>query len=248
MSLEQIAVIVVAIALASIVKSALGVGFPIVAMPILAAWFDVPFAIAILIAPIIVTNAMQIWQHRAERGNLPFLWRLVPSAMVGIVIGTLLLANLHGSILSILLACTVVLYLALRLFRPDWRITPSAAMAAAPLAGLVSGFLQGSTGISAPVSVSFLNAMKLSREAFILAASTLFIGFSVTQLPSLVYTGIMTGERALLSIFAVLPTFAAMPVGSWLGKKFGAVIFDRIIMAMLAAIAIKLFYEALFGG
>ena len=69
----------------------------------------------------------------------------------------------------------------------------------APVVGLVSGFLQGATGISAPVSLTFMSALGFNRPQFVFAVSTLFVSFSAVQVPSLVATGILTGHRLLLS-------------------------------------------------
>ena len=246
--LEEAAVVCFFLALGGILKGATGMGTPVIAVPALAAYFDVPFAIAILVVPNLATNGWQIFQHRAEHRNLPFLKRFVAAGCIGALIGTWLLIELPGNVLSLWLAAIVVLYIGLRLVHPAWQVTARQALAAAPPIGLLSGILQGSTGISAPVSVTFLSAMQMPRPQFIISVSSLFIGFFAVQAPSLAVSGILTWERLLLSALAVVPIGAAMPVGAWLARRLSPPTFDRLVLAFLAAMAAKLSYDAgLFG-
>ena len=244
MSTEYI-VIFAALALSGLVKGALGAGLPVVAVPVLAAFFDVPFAIAMMVVPTVVTNIWQVWQFRRQRTGLGWLVGLCISAGVGIAIGTWLLANLPSHVLGVILAVVVVMYVVVRLVRPHWHIPLAAAARIAPAVGLVSGFLQGATGISAPVSLSFMSSLGFSRPQFVFAVSTLFVSFSVVQVPSLIATGILTWHRLLLSALAFVPILVTMPVGNWLAGRLSRQAFDRLLLALLAVIAVKLVYDSL---
>ncbi len=238
-------VIFAALALSGLVKGALGAGLPVVAVPVLATFFDVPFAIAMMVVPTVVTNIWQVWQFRRHRAGLGWLTGLCLAAGGGIAIGTWLLASLPAHVLGVILAVVVVGYIAMRLARPHWRIPIPLAARVAPAVGLISGFLQGATGISAPVSISFMSALGLSRPQFVFAVSTLFVSYSVVQVPSLVATGILTWHRLLLSGLAFLPILVAMPAGNWLATRLSRRAFDRLLLALLAVIAVKLVRDSL---
>ena len=239
-------IIFAALALGGLVKGALGAGLPVVAVPVLATFFDVPFAIAMMVVPTVVTNIWQVWQFRRERTGLGWLAGLCVAAGIGIAIGTWLLANLPAHILGVILAVVVVAYIVVRLAKPHWYIPPHVAARAAPAVGLVSGFLQGATGISAPVSLSFMSSLGFGRQQFVFAVSTLFVSFSVVQVPSLVAAGILTGHRLLLSALAFVPVLATMPAGNWLASRLSRRTFDRLLLGLLAVIAVKLVYDSLF--
>jgi hypothetical protein len=241
---SEYVIIFAALALSGLVKGALGAGLPVVAVPVLATFFDVPFAIAMMVVPTVVTNIWQVWQFRRERTGLGWLSGLCVAAGIGIAVGTWLLANLPSHVLGIILAVVVVAYIAVRLVRPHWHIPLGMAARIAPAVGLVSGFLQGATGISAPVSLSFMSALGFNRPQFVFAVSTLFVSFSVVQVPSLIATGILTGHRLLLSALAFLPVLAAMPAGNWLANRLSREAFDRLLLGLLAVIAAKLIYDS----
>ncbi len=239
-------VIFSALALSGLVKGALGAGLPVVAVPVLASFFGVPFAIAMMVVPTVVTNIWQLWQFRRHRTGLSWLAGLCLAAGVGIAVGTWLLASLPGHILGIILAVVVVAYIALRLARPHWHIPLALAARIAPAVGLVSGFLQGATGISAPVSITFVSSVGFSRPQFVFAISALFVSYSVVQVPSLIATGILTWHRLLLSGLAFLPILVTMPAGNWLAGRLSRQAFDRLLLGLLAVIAVKLVYDSLF--
>ena len=237
-------IIFVALALSGLVKGALGAGLPVIAVPVLASFFDVPFAVAIMMVPSVVTNIWQVWQFRRERIGLGWLVGLCLLAGVGIAIGTWLLASLPSATLGLILAVVVAAYIVVRLTRPHWYIPVAVAARVAPVVGLVSGFLQGATGISAPVSITFLSSIGFRRPQFVFAISTLFVSYAVVQIPSLALAGILTWHRALLSALALIPIMLAMPVGGWLAARMSRQTFDRLVLVLLAVIAAKLVYNA----
>jgi uncharacterized membrane protein YfcA len=165
-------------------------------------------------------------------------------AVIGTVAGTWLLTRLPTNLLSLLLGLTTLLYIVVRLVRPELKIAPAAARRLAPIIGAVAGFLQGATGVSAPVSVTFVNGMRLSRPQFVLTVSTLFLAFVLTQIPALSLAGVLTFERALYSAVALVPVAVGMPIGGWLAGRLSAKAFDRLILILLAGIALKLFWDA----
>lgn len=245
---QDLIIIFAALALGGFVKGATGAGMPIVAVPVLASFFDVPFAIAIMVVPTIVTNLWQISKFREERHAVLWLKWMWIMAGLGIVAGTWLLTSVSSDMLSAALGVVVILYIILRLSRPQWHIKPGTARRAAPTAGLISGLLQGATGISAPVSITFLTSIQLARPQFVFAISVLFVGFALVQLPVLAFAGVLTWERAAYSALALIPVAVAMPVGGWVGARLSHRAFDRVILLVLAAIVIKLFVDAgLFG-
>jgi uncharacterized membrane protein YfcA len=241
---QELAVIFTFFMLGGIMKGATGLGMPLFAVPATAAFFDVPFAIAMLMVPVLVTNLWQVWQYRGHAAGLNYLPRLVVFAVVGILIGTWLLTTLPTGYLSLALGISTILYILLRLARPDLAIGPAAARRWAPAVGVVAGVLQGATGVSAPVSVTFASGMRLSRPQFVLTVSTLFLAFALTQLPALSLAGVLTWQRALYSTLALLPVLIGMPIGGWLTKRMSMPAFDRLILIVLGGIAIKLLWDA----
>ena len=50
---------------------------------------------------------------------------------------------------------------------------------------------------------------------------------------------------ALLSLAAMVPLSADMPIGAWLARRVSKAAFDKIILLLLTVIAVKLMFDAL---
>lgn len=236
-----------ALALGGLMKGATGMGTPVVAVPVMAAFVDIKLAVVVMVIPNLVTNLWQIGQYGSHRLGRGFATRFALGGAVGAFLGTLLLVALPVRALALILAGAVLLYVALRLWRPDFRLEFAPARKAAFPASTAAGVLQGAAGISAPVAVSFLNAMRLERPAFIATISMFFAAMSVAQIPTLVWFGLLTAETSLLGALALVPIFAAMPVGAWLARRMSTRQFDRVTLALLALLALRLLWAAYFG-
>ena len=248
MSIELIAeILVIAVCLAGggILKGATGAGAPILAVPALAAFFDVRFAVIVMLAPNLLTNAWQAWRFRSRLLPGRFLAPFLIGGVGGAALGTLALKSLDAGILSLGVAIAVALYVVLRLARPHWQLPMRTGEWLSAPAGAAAGILQGAAGLSAPISITFLNALRLPRETFIATISTLFVTFSLIQIGVAEATGLIHPGEVFYSLFALLPVSLAMPLGARLAGRMSPQALDRVILAILAVLAIKLLFDAL---
>ena len=202
------------LAIGGVLKGATGAGTPILAVPALAALFDVRFAIAVMVMPNILTNAWQAWRFRANLPVSRFTISLIAGGIFGVCGGTFLLSIVPAEDLSILVAFSVTGYVVLRLAKPDWKISMAAASHLALPAGLAAGFLQGASGLSAPVSLTFLNAMRLDRSTFVATISLFFTTFGFAQIVALLSSHLLSASDIAYSFLALIPIWAAMPLGA----------------------------------
>ena len=239
---NELLISTVAILLGGFLKGATGAGAPVIGVPILAAIIDIQFAVAVFAVLNLISNIWHSFAYRIHRAESRLVYGFAIAGAAGAFIGSVLLTSLPTDILLASLAAIVLAYIFLRLTQPDWVLDRSAGLRLMPYAGLVGGLMQGAGGISAPVSVTFLNAMRLSREEFIATISVFFVAMSIVQIPSLSLFGILTLERALVAVAATFPFFIALYVGELAAKHISRVTFDRIILVLLAGISIRLIW------
>lgn len=243
--IEGLIVAMVAFALGGILKGAIGAGTPVVTIPLMSIYFGVPYAVSVFVLPALLSNIWQGWQFRSALLDRSFVLRLALAAASGAVIGSVLLAALPSDVLSITVGLLALVYLVFRLAKPDWQLDYAVANRVVLPVGVLAGILQGAAGISAPVSITFLHALRLSRPQFIATISVLFSSMALVQLPTLGGLGVLNLERFLVSILACVPLFLGMPVGAWLVRHVPPQVFDRLIMVLLFVIAVGLIYESL---
>jgi uncharacterized membrane protein YfcA len=235
-------IMALALAAGAIVKGATGMGLPLVALPVLTAAFGLQHAVGLMTIPLIVTNAWQVWRFRGEAQSprLAFMPVFLVGGAVGIGVGTWALTNLPERLLVLALGVILLAYVALRLATPHWALSAAMAKRFGPLAGLGGGTLQGATGISAPIGVTFIHAMALERGAHVFAVSTMFLLFAVVQLPALWAAGVMQPLWLLQGLLALVPILIFMPVGHWASGKLSRKAFDRMILIFLGLIGLKM--------
>ncbi|WP_404474945.1 sulfite exporter TauE/SafE family protein [Vreelandella venusta] len=230
---------------AGVIKGAIGSGVPVIVIPVLTMLYDVKLAIAVLVAPNLLSNALQVWQYRRHLLPMQFLAAFSIAGGLGIMLGTWGLVVLSPTLLSLGVAGAIVMYLVIKLAKRTMVLPFALAKRIVLPVGLLAGVLQGAAGMSAPASVTFLNAMRLERPVFIGSISVFFVTITCVQIPALLSTGILTLERSAYSVAALLVILAAMPLGAQLGKRLPHQWFDNLIMLLLAGIALKIIIDAM---
>ena len=234
--------ILVAFSLGGILKGATGAGAPIITIPVIAAFYDVRIAVIIMVIPNLLTNIGQLYQFR--KTILPKLFTLsfAIGGGIGAFLGTILLANLSIKILTLSVAFIVIVYILLKLLVPSWKLTYEKAKKLVFLMGSLGGILQGTAGLSAPISITFLNSMKLERNQFIPTISVYFGVMSIFQMPTLYYYNFLNLEIILVSCISTLVLLSFMPIGSWIAKSVSKESFDKITLILLGSIAFRIIY------
>jgi hypothetical protein len=239
-TLELIVVITVAFSAGGLIKGMAGMGLPLVALPVLATFLGMGPAVALVAVPVMVTNIWQTVQYRAELPKLHFLPGMLIAGAIGVLIGVWVLTAVPERALSAALGVLIFTYIGLRLARPEFRIRERLSRILSWPIGFLAGVLQGATGIASPFSVTFIHSHRLTRPEHLAAVSTTFLVYVTAHIIGLAYAGILDRHIFLMSLFAIIPAAAMMPVGAWLSKRIGQAGFDRAILILLGIMAVKL--------
>lgn len=231
-----------AFALGGILKGATGAGAPIVTIPVIAAFYDVRVAVIIMVIPNFLTNIGQIYQFRKTILPSFFTVSFAVGGGIGAFVGTILLAKLSIKILTLSVAFIVIIYIFLKLIVPSWKLMYEKATKLVFILGVAGGVLQGTAGLSAPISITFLNAMKLERNQFIPTISVYFGVMSIFQMPTLYYYDFLNFEIIIASLISTIVLLCFMPIGSWIAKSVSKENFDKITLILLAFIAVRIIY------
>jgi len=240
--LQRMAIMGLALAAGAIVKGATGMGLPLIALPVLTTFFGLQHSVGIMAITQVLTNSMQMWQFREVRqdARMRFLPLFLLAGGVGVVLGTWLLTALPERALVFSLGVLLLGYFVLKISRPHLAVGPVLARRAGPFAGFGSGVLQGATGISAPIGVTFIHAMALDRNAHLFAVSAMFLTLGLVQFPALVLSGIMQPQWIIEALLAMVPILLFMPVGQALAGKLSRKAFDLMILIFLGLMGVKM--------
>ena len=95
---------------AALVQGSIGVGFLMLATPILATFTDIKTAIIYLLFPAIVVNLMSIKKEGSFKEAFKKFYKLAFFSLIGSAIGTYILIYSNSEVFKILLAFSILFY------------------------------------------------------------------------------------------------------------------------------------------
>ena len=240
---NELLVILFALMVAGFTKGLTGLGLPMVSVPVLANFFGVEQAVMIIIIPVLVTNIWLMIGLRDCYPEVPELRRIIFFGIPGASIGAFLLYYSPEKLLASLLAFWILIYLLISIFRSNLILSQGNRNIIAPYVGFFSGILQSSSGISAPVVASYVDAIKISPKAYVFTVATIFTALSGTHFIILIFLQAYSKIVFVEGLWAILPTVIFVALGSKVRKFMSPLIFRRIIKALLVIMAIRLIYN-----
>lgn len=236
--------------LAGCVKGIVGFGLPTVALAMLAATVGLKAAIALTVFPALFTN---IWQALAGGRFIALSRRLatmLAMIVVGIALGSYVLARVDGGLLAIVLGVTVVIYATLALNNLTFPPIGRAEVWANPMLGAFNGVITGLTGTFIVPGVLYLQALEMPRRELVQAMGIVFCLSTIALAVFLTREKLMPGDLAVTSLLATAPAFAGMWVGQRIGARLSDAAFKRAFLWALLVLGVFLAARnaaALFG-
>ena len=225
-------------------KSVTGLGYPLLAVPLIALAIGVEDAVVVVAVPNLAANVYLCWESRDARGGTRDLGRLIGFGMAGAVVGTLLLVRVPEEWLLIGLALTIGVFILNFLRRPELQMDRSVARRWSPVAGATAGLMQGAVGVSGPVVATWLHGYRLPVRAYIHSVTIIFGTTGAVQLAILLAQGQMTVDRAVGAGVASVAVAVCLPLGIRLRGRLAGPTFDWVLLAVLCASAVSLVIDA----
>ncbi len=241
---QELLIIAVALGVGGTAKGMAGLGLPLVAVPVMAGFLGVERAVMTMIMPVLVLNLWLAWTLRDCIHEVPEMPRLLLLSVPGVALGAGVLYFASEQFLATALAIWIVAYLLLRVFHPNLSIAGDARRRLAPAVGFAAGSLQAATGISAPVLVPYVDALGLTPRANVFAFATVFSALSGAHFVVLMVLRAYSLEQITMSLLAVLPAIAFVPLGTRLRGLIQPQVFGQIIRVLLLVMAARLIYGA----
>lgn len=188
-------------------------GLPTVSMGLLGLMMTPLQAATLLVVPTLLSNIWQLATGPDVRGLVARLNTAMIAMAAGTPLGVAFLTS-TSPLVPMALGGVLVLYGVVGLITPHFAVPPNHERWASPLIGLLSGIINGATGISAMPLVPYLNSLKLSRDELIQALGLMFTVSIVALTLCLVWTGDLHVQVVGASTLALIPVF----IGMWAGQ------------------------------
>lgn len=237
------AVAIPAVLLLGISKSGFGAGFGSLAVPMMALAVTVPQAAAILMPVLLVMDllGMAAFRNNVDRRLLVFL---LPSGLLGIVIGALMFKVLDARIVAGIVGVFTLLFLAQRLVFPPRADSPPPPRWLGAILTVMSGFTSFIAHAGGPPINAYVIPLRLSPVMFTGTLAFFFFFINLAKWVPYAWLGLLDLRNMLTSLM-LLPL---APVGVWIGVRIAHRIqpglFYRLIHIGMFLTACKLLWDA----
>ncbi len=227
----------------SLVRSSLGFGDALVAMPLLTLFVPLTTATP-LVALLSTSMAVVILIQDFKSIDFGSTWRLSFGAAIGIPLGAALLTQVDAWLVKSLLAVIVFSFSVFRLVGPELGKLENDRWA--PMFGFASGFLGGAYNTFGPPIVIFGSMRKWQAETYRVSVQGFYLPVCAIVLSVHFASGLW--QPVVFRYFAAalpivfLATFIGRSINQRLGKRGG---FDRVVYVALIVVAFVLLYGAL---
>lgn len=248
MTPSTLAFVAVVFVFAGLVKGAVGMGMPIVAMGLMGLVMPTVEAAAILVVPGFVTN---IWQMLVGPG-FRAVARRVATLMAGLLVGTLIgirfMTGEGARWAPVALGTVMVIYGLMALYAPRFTMPRRHEPWASPLVGLTTGLLAGGTGLFVVPMVPYLSALGMTKDELIQALGTCFVMCAVALGVALWSQGQFPLALAGTSLLALVPAALGMFLGQKMRGRMDAETFRRWFFYFLVALGLYMAARGLATG
>lgn len=234
--------------LAGLVHGTLGLGFPLVATPLLALFVDVRSAILITLLPTAAVNVASIVRGGHWRDSIGRFWPLGVYALIGGFAGSTLIVVGDPAPFKLVLAGLIILYLAtgwLGNFRMGWVAKHHGWSML--VFGLVAGVSAGSTNVMVPILIIYALETGLQTTAMVQVFNMCFLAGKVSQIIVFAAAGMLTSKVLLLTAPLAAVALVALLLGMMFRDRISGDTFRTVIKWVLFVIALVLVAQYFYG-
>lgn len=223
-----------------VVKGTLGVGLPLVAVPLLSLVIPAPLAIGLLAVPVLASNGLQAVQG----GRLFYALRRFAPLMLAQLVATLLAVYWSRALsiqaLNSLIAFTVLTAVVVMVLQPRGEVTPRQERWAGPVIGIIAGAMGGVSSMTGPILITYLMALRLPREEFVGSISIIYLLGAIPMYGAMLWWGRFGWTEVAWSCLALVPVVLGMRMGAVLRRRMSDRGFRLALFAFLTILAVLL--------
>lgn len=220
-----------------LIKGTLGVGTPLLTVPLMALVVPPQTAVAVMAVPVVIANVWQAFQARQLPAVAARFWPAFIAVLIGTYVGVRILLSIDERDLLLLVGLVVIAFSVLQ-SSTTYRINipPTMEKQAGVAFGFASGVIGGVSSMFGPMLIIYLVSLRtLSKDQFVGAISFLYISAVVPWALILYLFGILDKKMIVLSTAAAVPVTIGLVIGRRLRNNISEQRFNRLVLTILLA-------------
>ncbi len=222
------------------IKGAIGVGLPLVAIPVLSMFIPPQQAIGLLALPVLASNALQAFEGGPIRPVIQRMGWLLAAQFVTMFVTVWWTTEMSPDTLRPLVGGSVLLAAALLAYKPGFRISAVQERWWSVAVGAAAGFVGGVSSLTGPVVIAYLMALSLKRDAFVGHVSVIYFFTAVPMYATMLWFGRFGTTEMLISCIAMIPMLIGLRLGKRVRQYLNEVLFRRILVSCLVLLGLLL--------
>ncbi len=229
-----------AVVLGGVVKGTLGVGLPLVVVPLLSLLLPAPRAMGLLVMPVLLSNLWQAIEGQKLREGFRRFGGLLFGQFVATIAAIHFTRNLSVQGFNMLLALVVMAAVAMMLLGKSFSIDRQKERWMGPVVGVIAGAMAGVSSLTGPILITFLLALGLRREEFVGSISIIYLFGAIPMYSAMLLYGRFGFPEVGLSCLALVPMFAGLYIGRMIRDQLSDKVFRHLLLGLLMSLSLLL--------
>ena len=234
--------------IAGTIKGLVGVGLPTASIALMTLVLDPRTAIALILFPMITSNAWQMYRGGFFRRTLKRYWLFAVVLCTGVSLTVLLAKDVDERFLLATLGVVILIFVAVTWKNLMPRLPDRFDRPSQVGFGLAAGMIGGLTAAWAAPIAMYLTSRDVEKDEFIRATGFLIIVGSLPLCVAYASLGFLTGPLAGISLAMLLPTLAGFGLGERLRTRMSVKGFRTLILIVFVILGLNLIRRAIWYG
>jgi uncharacterized membrane protein YfcA len=211
-------------------------------VPVMAAVFGGKASSGIVLPMLVMADVFAVVYYR-RHADWPVLWKLLPWAFVGIIVGTFTSQHIDDEAFKRIMGVIIVLSVGIMIWqesRTEYLVPGHWAFAA--IMGLAAGYTTMVGNLAGAVTSLYLLSMRLPKNSFIGTGAWFYLGINLFKLPFHIFSWKTISWDTLKLDLVVFPIIAAGALlGMVIAKHLSESLYRKFVIGMTLATVFFLF-------
>lgn len=231
---------------AGTIKGLIGLGLPTAVIGLLSQFTDPRQAIALLLLPMLASNAVQSYKNGMTLKAFKLFWPFALIMFIGILIFTQFAANFSADGLKILVGIMIIVFVLSNFFTKPLIIGKKRDKLAQFFFGSIAGVMGGLTSLWAPPMAVYLMSKELNKDEFVGALGFLLLAGSIPLFIGYWHAGLTNPTLLGYSLIMVVPTIFGLLIGEKGRGYLSGEQFRKLLLFIFFVLGLNLIRGAVF--
>jgi uncharacterized membrane protein YfcA len=197
-----------------------------------------------VVLPLLILGDIVAFFSYRRHAQWSHVWRLLPWAGVGIVIGALAMGRMNERETRVSIGLIVVSLTGLHVARRAGKVPETLDYGPwfAPAIGILAGFTSLVANASGPLMVIYLLAMRLPKMEYMGTGAVFFLILNLIKFPLMFGLGLITAQSLQFNLILAPAVIVGTVLGRWILGRINQRAFENLALALTVIAGARMFF------